>query len=108
VQGQDLVVSQTFQYPFADGEEAQVNKKLVLYPETEEGAPDLRFGLRGKIEVSLKGEKIGEIPVYRKGSVLPERTASGTAAEQTMAPVHQSNWGLWFSVVMKRLLQPGA
>ncbi|UYO01748.1 D-alanyl-D-alanine carboxypeptidase family protein [Paenibacillus sp. PSB04] len=108
VQGQDLVVSQTFQYPFADGEEAQVNKKLVLYPEAEEGAPDLRFGLRGKIEVSLKGEKIGEIPVYRKGSVLPERTASGTAAEQTMAPAHKSNWGQWFSVVMKRLLQPGA
>lgn len=108
VQGQDLVVSQTFQYPFADGEEAQVNKKLVLYPEAEEGAPDLRFGLRGKIEVSLKGEKIGEIPVYRKGSVLPERTASGTAAKQTMAPVHKSNWGQWFSVVMKRLLQPGA
>lgn len=107
VKGYDLIVSQTFQYPFAKGEEEQVEKKLMLNS-VRSDATDLSFGLRGKIQVLLKGQPIGEIPVYQKGSLLPSKQLERQNSKETMVSAGQvTSWAQSMAHVMKLLFQTG-
>ncbi|MDR0267266.1 D-alanyl-D-alanine carboxypeptidase family protein [Paenibacillus sp.] len=102
VKGYDLVVNSTFQYPFAKGEEDRLEKKLVLRPLVKDGSTDVSFGLRGEIQLYLEGQQIGTVPVYQKGSFLPEGNARNPA-RTTMVPVHSSTFVETLSNILKRL-----
>ncbi|MCJ8011129.1 D-alanyl-D-alanine carboxypeptidase [Paenibacillus sp. KQZ6P-2] len=102
VKGYDLVVSDTFQYPFAKGEEKDVEKKLVLREPVREGNADVSFGLRGEIQIYLKGQQIGTVPVYHKGSFLPAGKARNPV-QNTMAPEHSSTFVAALSEVIRKL-----
>ncbi|WP_339324287.1 D-alanyl-D-alanine carboxypeptidase family protein [Paenibacillus sp. FSL W8-0194] len=86
VQGYDLVVANTFKYPFAEGEQERLEKKLVLHSPAKEGRADLSFGLRGEIRMVLDGKLIGTVPVYQKGSLLPEPNARNPVND-TLGPL---------------------
>lgn len=102
VKGYDLVVSNTFQYPFAKGEQDGVEKKLVLRQPVREGSTDVSFGLRGEIQIYLEGKQVGVVPVYQKGSFLPAEKARNPV-QNTMAPEHPSTFAGALSEVVKRL-----
>jgi len=86
VQGYDLVVGKAFKYPFAEGEQERLEKKLVLRSPAKENRADLSFGLRGEIQLVLDGKPIGSVPVYQKGSFLPEPNARNPVKD-TLAPI---------------------
>ena len=78
VQNMELVTGRGFKYPLAKGEEEGITKKLILFDKRSPAAvteneqfTDPSFGLAGRIEMQLKGEPIGSIPVYSKGSYIP-------------------------------------
>ncbi|MNP26431.1 D-alanyl-D-alanine carboxypeptidase DacB precursor [compost metagenome] len=72
VESHDLIVSQSFSYPVAVGEEGTITKRLVLEDQSK-STVDLSFGLRGRIEVLHNGLIIGKVPVYSIGSQLPNK-----------------------------------
>ncbi|MBE9912943.1 D-alanyl-D-alanine carboxypeptidase [Paenibacillus donghaensis] len=102
VKGHDLVVGGTFQYPFAKGEAEAVQNKLVMTPAVRQGSPDLSFGLRGEIRIFLKGEQIGTVPVYQKGSYLPEPSVRNPATG-TMAQADTSTFAGSLAYILKKL-----
>ncbi|MGN7357413.1 D-alanyl-D-alanine carboxypeptidase family protein [Paenibacillus sp. SAF-054] len=102
VKGHDLVVSQTFQYPFNGNEQASVEKKLVLRQPPGEGSADTSFGLRGEIQIYLEGRQIGTVPVYQSGSYLPEGKARNPV-EATMAAGRPATFAGALSEVVRKL-----
>ncbi|GIO30825.1 MULTISPECIES: D-alanyl-D-alanine carboxypeptidase family protein [Paenibacillus] len=102
VQGYDLVVANTFKYPFADGEKERLEKKLVLFSPAREKAQDVNFGLRGEIRMVLDGKQIGTVPVYQKGSYLPEPNPRNPVKD-ALAPIHPSTLAGALSKVFKQL-----
>ena len=72
----------SFVYALAEGEEEKLLKKLVL---TKVRMPDHSFGLRGYLELSLDGNTIGRIPVYKEGSKLPKEHVFNIPAHSTSA-----------------------
>ncbi|MEC0372064.1 D-alanyl-D-alanine carboxypeptidase family protein [Paenibacillus chibensis] len=102
VKGYDLVVSNTFQYPFGPSEKEKVENKLVLHQAAREGSADTSFGLRGEIQIYLEGRQIGTVPVYQKGSYLPELQARNPVAS-TLASEHPGTFTGALSEVFKKL-----
>ncbi|WP_422661428.1 D-alanyl-D-alanine carboxypeptidase family protein [Paenibacillus sp. EC2-1] len=93
LQGYSLVTGTGFSYALAKGEEDRVYKKLVL---DKPRNPDLSFGLRGFVEISLDGKKIGQVPVFVEGSRLPEDALQDQPEKTTFS--HQTdNETLWQS-----------
>lgn len=91
LQGYSLVTGTGFSYALAKGEEGRIYKKLVLEKPSN---PDLSFGLRGFVEISLDGKKIGQVPVFVGGSRLPEDTLQNQPEKTTFT--HQNDNGtLW-------------
>lgn len=86
LQGYSLVTGTGFSYALAQGEEERVYKKLVLEKPRN---PDLSFGLRGFVEISLDGKKIGQVPVFVEGSRLLEDTFQNQREKTTFS--HQTN-----------------
>lgn len=86
LQGYSLVTGTGFSYALAQGEEERIYKKLVLEKPRN---PDLSFGLRGFVEISLDGKKIGQVPVFVEGSRLPEDTFQNQREKTTFS--HQTN-----------------
>lgn len=82
IQGYSLVTGKAFSYALADGEEERLVKKLIL---NKPAVPDLSFGHRGYLEISLDGSMIGKIPVFEEGSRLPEEFSFGKADRQSSA-----------------------
>lgn len=78
IQGYSFVTGSSFSYALTKGEEGKVYKKLVLKKESN---PDLNFGLRGYVELSLNGKMIGRVPVYAEGSQLPRETIKSAMAQ---------------------------
>lgn len=75
VEGHDLVISQPFSYPLAEGEESAITKRLVLMkPRAVDTSADISFGLKGRMEILHDGNVIGNLPVYSPGSLLPEKS----------------------------------
>lgn len=75
VEGNDLVTSQAFAYPLAEGEQSAITNRLILMTPrnvNQDKSPDTSFGLKGRIEILHEGKLIGKIPVYSPGSLLPE------------------------------------
>ncbi|HZG77783.1 MAG TPA: D-alanyl-D-alanine carboxypeptidase family protein [Paenibacillus sp.] len=65
VQSPNLVVARDFEYPLAEGEIGELRKKIELEaPETT----DYRLGVRGKLELYLKGQRIASLPLFEEGS----------------------------------------
>ena len=65
VESPNLVVARDFEYPLAEGEIGELRKKIVLEaPETT----DYRLGVRGKLELYLKGQRIASLPLFEEGS----------------------------------------
>ncbi|WP_054957161.1 D-alanyl-D-alanine carboxypeptidase family protein [Paenibacillus dakarensis] len=81
LKGYSLVTGKGFSYALAKGEEERVYKKLRL---EKPGNPDLSFGLRGFIEVSLDGKLIGRVPVFAEGSRLPEEHLTSPSEKTAM------------------------
>jgi D-alanyl-D-alanine carboxypeptidase (penicillin-binding protein 5/6) len=65
VQGPNLVVARSFEYPLAESEIGELRKKIVL---EEEASTGYRLGERGKLELYLKDERIASLPLYEDGS----------------------------------------
>lgn len=94
LQGYSLVTGTSFSYALAKGEGERVVKKLVLDKQTN---PDLSFGLRGFVEVSLDGSMIGRVPVYAEGSRLPEEMNPSHTEKSAMAREYNKGT-LWQAV----------
>ncbi|WP_199623158.1 D-alanyl-D-alanine carboxypeptidase family protein [Paenibacillus alkalitolerans] len=74
VQQPDFVAARTLEYPLAEGEAAQLRKKIAI---TDRSTADYRLGQRGKLELYLRGEMIASLPLYEAGSrrlAVQERT----------------------------------
>lgn len=85
IQQYEYITGNAFKYPLLVGETGEVRTKLVLYNQRSESesrseTADANFGLKGRIEFSLNGAKIGEVPVYEKGSFIPKDKAAETIA----------------------------
>ncbi|GAB6990350.1 D-alanyl-D-alanine carboxypeptidase DacB [Paenibacillus pini] len=107
VNGHNLVIGQTIQYPFAEGEEEQLTKKLELYPVSSD-SPDLRFGLRGQLNIILGDKNIGTVPVYEKGSFIPNGEEKRNETERTtLAQLGPTSWAQSFIQVFKMLFYTG-
>ncbi|WP_438351795.1 D-alanyl-D-alanine carboxypeptidase family protein [Paenibacillus sp. FA6] len=105
VEGHELVVSQSFSYPTAVGEQSSMTNRLVLTEHRNSGA-DLSFGLRGRIEIVNNGAIIGRVPVYSLGSQLPEKVEP-TKDVMLQNPVNRRQSNTWLyslEKVFKKLL----
>lgn len=105
VEGHELVTSQSFSYPVAEGEAAAITQRLVLLKPVEKGM-DISFGLKGRIELTHDGKTIGEVPVYSPGSLLP---GNSNPTKDVLQQEHEGSKpsGTWFSVfgrVLKEML----
>lgn len=111
VQNMELVTGRGFKYPLAKGEEENINKKLVLFDKRaqtnvgeKEQATDPSFGLAGRIDMQLKGESIGSIPVYYKGSYIPPEPK---VEDVTLGGIGEiTTWLSAWKAVLGRLLSP--
>jgi D-alanyl-D-alanine carboxypeptidase (penicillin-binding protein 5/6) len=65
VQGPNLVVARSFEYPLHQGEIAELRKKIVI---EDEMTTDYRLGERGKLELFLRDRLIASLPLYEDGS----------------------------------------
>lgn len=83
IKGHRLITGTSFVYALAEGEEDKLVKKLVL---AKVRIPDHSFGLRGYLEISLDGNPIGRIPVYKEGSRLPKEHVIEMPAKSTLSP----------------------
>ncbi|MGG4481813.1 D-alanyl-D-alanine carboxypeptidase family protein [Paenibacillus illinoisensis] len=107
----DVITGRGFTYPLAESEKSGVTKKLVLTTNSSETRSekieeqlDPSFGLAGRIDLELKGEFIGSIPVYRKGSYIPPEPKSEEAALGEIGEV--STWVTAWRAVLGHLLSP--
>lgn len=107
----DVITGRGFTYPLAESEKSAVTKRLVLTTnptetrsEKNEEQLDPSFGLAGRIDLELKGEFIGSIPVYRKGSYIPPEPKSEEAALGEIGEV--STWATAWRAVLGHLLSP--
>lgn len=107
----DVITGRGFTYPLAESEKSAVTKRLVLTTtstetksEKNEEKRDPSFGLAGRIDLELKGEFIGSIPVYRKGSYIPPEPKSEDAALGEIGEV--STWATAWRAVLSHLLSP--
>nr|WP_154895574.1 D-alanyl-D-alanine carboxypeptidase family protein [Paenibacillus xylanexedens] len=107
----DVITGRGFTYPLAESEKSGVTKRLVLTTnptetrgEKNEEQLDPSFGLAGRIDLELKGEFIGSIPVYRKGSYIPPEPKSDDAALGEIGKV--STWATAWRAVLSHLLSP--
>ncbi|MEO2207172.1 D-alanyl-D-alanine carboxypeptidase family protein [Paenibacillus pabuli] len=108
----DVVTGRGFAYPLAESEKSSVTKKLVLMTNQTEARSDETdeqmdpsFGLAGRIDMELKGEFIGSIPVYRKGSYIPpEPKTEDEAWGGVVGEV--STWATAWRAVLSHLLSP--
>lgn len=107
----DVITGRGFTYPLAESEKSAVTKRLVLTTnptetrsEKNEEQLDPSFGLAGRIDLELKGEFIGSIPVYRKGSYIPPKPKSEEAALGEIGEV--STWATAWRAVLGHLLSP--
>ncbi|MFK0523235.1 D-alanyl-D-alanine carboxypeptidase family protein [Paenibacillus illinoisensis] len=107
----DVITGRGFTYPLAESEKSAVTKRLVLSTnstetrsEKNEETVDPSFGLAGRIDLELKGEFIGSIPVYRKGSYIPPEPKSEDAALGEIGEV--STWATAWRAVLSHLLSP--
>lgn len=105
--GEGLVTGSGFRYALATGEPDKIEKRLTL---TNIRTPD-DFGYRGEIRITLDGEPIGNVPVYEKGSIIPQqqdqrqKSAGATASRSTLA--EQSGFTGALIAVFKSLLLAG-
>ena len=99
-----LVAGLSFQYPLTADEQGRLVKKLIL---EKQAHPDLSFGLRGFIELSLNGALIGRVPVFEQGSLLPENTLL-EKSEASSAPEYRA-MTLWERAgqVLKHMFERG-
>lgn len=106
----DVITGRGFAYPLAEGEKSAVSKKLVLMNNQTETTSEKKeqmdpsFGLAGRIDLELKGEFIGSIPVYRKGSYIPPEPKTEDAAFGGIGEV--STWATAWRAVLSHLLSP--
>lgn len=111
VQNMELVTGRGFKYPLAKGEEEYLTKKLILLDNRaqgttaeEEQSTDPTFGLAGRVDMHLKGEFIGSIPVYRKGSYIPPEPK---IEDDALGGIGDSVTWIWaWKAVLSRLLSP--
>lgn len=94
IQGYDYVTGEDFAYPFGEGEESRLVKKLVLNEAKTtttdvEAAINTDFGLRGVLQLQLGGTEIGRIPVYQSGQVPPEETPYDKKYHSALAAEHR-------------------
>ncbi|WP_127537966.1 D-alanyl-D-alanine carboxypeptidase family protein [Paenibacillus illinoisensis] len=106
----DVITGRGFAYPLAENEKSGVTKRLVLTTsptetrsEKNEEQLDPSFGLAGRIDLELKGEFIGSIPVYRKGSYIPPEPKSEAALGEFG---EVSTWATAWRAVLGHLLSP--
>ncbi|WP_423805238.1 D-alanyl-D-alanine carboxypeptidase family protein [Paenibacillus illinoisensis] len=108
----NVITGRGFTYPLAKSEKSGVTKKLVLTTNSSETRSEKNeeqlgpsFGLAGRIDLELKGEFIGSIPVYRKGSYIPpEPKSEEEAALGEIGKV--STWATAWRAVLGHLLSP--
>ncbi|NMO96932.1 D-alanyl-D-alanine carboxypeptidase family protein [Paenibacillus lemnae] len=101
IQGQALMTGKEFSYALHTSEEAAVVKKLVLH---KISVPDLSFGKRGYIEITLNDRVLGRVPVYAKGGLLPGGEHSSADSRETAArPADRLSLGQAAAMIMKRL-----
>lgn len=84
IQKFQYITGNSFRYPLQADEAGKVKTKLVLYDQQMEEAKKIvdkntDFGLKGRIEFLLNGVKIGHIPVYKKGSLIPKDTSADSS-----------------------------
>ncbi|WP_425600294.1 D-alanyl-D-alanine carboxypeptidase family protein [Paenibacillus crassostreae] len=105
IDGYEIVVSQSFSYPVANGEQNEISNRLVLTDQRKSGE-DLSFGLRGRIEVIHDGVIIGKVPVYTIGSVLPKKVESSkdVLLQKPSFSIQNSTWLQSLGHVFKKLL----
>ncbi|OAB44236.1 peptidase M15 [Paenibacillus glacialis] len=103
IEGQELVTSQSFSYPVAEGEEDAITKRLVLLKPVSKDV-DISFGLKGRIEFIFEGKKIGKVPVYSQGSFLPENSNPTKDVMQQGANNQSSTWVSVIGKLLKEML----
>ncbi|MBO2945064.1 D-alanyl-D-alanine carboxypeptidase [Paenibacillus sp. F411] len=101
VQGQPLKAGNRFAYALLPAEQALVKNKLVLHKAVE---PDLSFGRRGYIELSLHGEVIGRVPVYEEGSLIPKEQQNEEHARETWHQTEKQGFLRSAGIVLRKFL----
>jgi D-alanyl-D-alanine carboxypeptidase (penicillin-binding protein 5/6) len=103
VKGHDLIISQSFSYPVAVGEQNSIINRLVLADQRTSDV-DLSFGLRGRIELVHDGEIVGRIPVYKMGSQLPDKAVPAKDVMLQDVNVGRNTWLDSLGKVLKKFL----
>ncbi|MGO4271515.1 D-alanyl-D-alanine carboxypeptidase family protein, partial [Paenibacillus sp. TAF58] len=75
VEGTPWVVGRTFSYPLAEGEAAQLNRKVAL---TDPASMEYRLAERGTLQFSLNQKSIQTVPIYDATSPLLQATSQST------------------------------
>lgn len=99
LQGYNFVTGASFTYPLADGEEKKLVTKLVLNKPAGDSQRAADFGLRGRVELVLDGDLIGQVPVYEQGSFIPD-TKSNAAVTSFIGTTRNPTWlDTWRDVI---------
>ncbi|MCM3784054.1 D-alanyl-D-alanine carboxypeptidase [Neobacillus mesonae] len=86
IQKFQYITGNNFKYPLLAAEVSDVKTKLILYNQQLDKGKRSKvdesssFGLMGRVEFLLGETKIGEIPVYEKGSLIPKDKAAEAMA----------------------------
>lgn len=101
VEGTPWVVGRTFSYPLAEGEAAQLTRKVTL---VDPASMEYRLAERGTLQFSLNQKSIQTVPIYDSTSPLLQTTSQSTFSFKE-GNAYQETWLSHYGYLCRLLVQ---
>lgn len=101
VEGTPWVVGRTFSYPLAEGEAAQLTRKVAL---VNPDSMEYRLAERGALQFSLNQKSIQTVPIYDSTSPLLQTTSQSTFSFKE-GNAYQETWLSHYGYICRLLVQ---
>lgn len=101
VEGTPWVVGRTFSYPLAEGEAAQLTRKVAL---VDPASMEYRLAERGTVQFSLNQKSIQTVPIYDSTSPLLQTTSQSTFSFKE-GNAYEETWLSHYGYICRLLVQ---
>ncbi|MDQ0875075.1 D-alanyl-D-alanine carboxypeptidase (penicillin-binding protein 5/6) [Paenibacillus sp. V4I3] len=101
VEGTPWVVGRSFSYPLAEGEAAQLTRKVVL---VDPASMEYRLAERGTVQFSLNQKSIQTVPIYDSTSPLLQTTSQSTFSFKE-GNAYKETWFSHYGYICRLLVQ---
>ncbi|WP_261301152.1 D-alanyl-D-alanine carboxypeptidase family protein [Paenibacillus andongensis] len=101
VEGTPWVAGRTFSYPLAEGEAAQLTRKVAL---VDPASMEYRLAERGTLQFTLNQKSIQTVPIYDSTSPLLQTTSKSTFSFKE-GNAYQETWLSHYGYICRLLVQ---